>query len=96
LARSSYKGYWYCRRTVKQVFLNIIQRIKKPSFYLKRNTNIPNYLLPFTIRVESGLFNKKKILSNFMLGLKGGQFSFTRKPYFYPFKKIKNKKTNKL
>lgn len=29
---------------------------------------------------------------NFMLALKGGQFSFTRKPYFYPFKKTKGKK----
>lgn len=91
MARSSYKGYYYCRRTIKQTYLKINKITKKLSFYLKRSTNIPNILLPSIIRVESGLFNKKKILTSFMLCLKGGQFSFTRKPYFYPFKK-KNKK----
>lgn len=92
MARSSYKGYWYCRSTVKQVYKNYTNRFKRLSFYLKRSTNIPNCLHKFIIRVESGLYNKKKILSKLMLTMKGGQFSFTRKPYFYPFKKIKNKR----
>jgi hypothetical protein len=44
------------------------------------------------MKVESGTLNKKKKLSKVAAGFKTGQFVFTRKPCFYPFKKLKGKK----
>jgi hypothetical protein len=91
LSRSSFKGYWYCRNTFKQVYFLSSTKISAVSFFLHRNSNVPNYLTGFITKVESGLLNKKKKLSKLTAGFKNGQFVFTRKPCFYPFKKLKGK-----
>lgn len=68
---------------------------EKKVFFAKRGSTIPNFFNRLVIRIQSGLFRKKKYVRSLMSTFKLGQYSFTRKPYFYPFKK-KTKKTNKL
>jgi len=96
LARSSFKGYWYCRNTVNIIYKQFSSSLKKKKvFFAKRNSSVPNFFNNLVIRIQSGLFRKKKYIRPLMASFKLGQYSFTRKPYFYPFKK-RNKKKNKL
>jgi hypothetical protein len=43
-------------------------------------------------KIESGTLLKKKRMPKLLSGFKVGQIAFTRKPYFYPFKKLKGKR----
>lgn len=92
MAKSCFKGYWYCRHTIKQTYYLISKKIKITSFFLKRSSTIPNCLNNFLAKVESGTLLKKKRMYKLLSGFKVGQMAFTRKPYFYPFKKVKGKK----
>lgn len=73
---------------------------KKSKFFLKksykvfytRGSIIPKIFLNNYIAIYKGNMFKKLYVTKFNIGFKSGEFSFTRKPFYFP---TKEKKKNK-
>jgi len=64
---------------------------KKPIFY-NRSSSIPNCFVNYYFRVHKGN-NFRRIMANaYNVGRKFGEFSFTRKPFHFPLKKMNKRK----
>jgi ribosomal protein S19 len=68
--------------------------LKKKLYYKKilkphRVINVPPKLMGCAMLVNGGHTLKKIVVTSFHIHKKAGEFSFTRKPYFYPLRKKK-------
>lgn len=57
------------------------------SYFLFRHESILPFSYEFSFKVHSGIKLKKIKLNKFSIFKKAGEFSFSRKPYFFPIKK---------
>lgn len=64
---------------------------KKYLKFKKKNICIPPFLKNSVIWVHQGKKLIRRIVHPFMVGHKIGEFCLTRKPFFYPQKKKKDK-----
>ena len=62
--------------------------LQKKNKILRRTTIVSN-TVDYSILTYNGQVFKKLLISNFNFNKKVGEFSFTRKPYFFPLRKKK-------
>lgn len=58
---------------------------------LKAYSNVPHVFVNYSAQVHGGKFNKKAKIKLFNKSLKFGINIFTRKPFYYPSKKLMKK-----
>jgi ribosomal protein S19 len=89
LSRSSWKGTFVCRQTRKNLIKIILLKKKYYTFFFYRNTTLISYFKRYSLKVHTGKKLKKNYITKLHSLRKVGEFSFTRKPFFYPLKKKK-------
>lgn len=67
---------------------------KKHKIFINRTSIIPKNLINEYIIIYKGNIFKKLYVTKYNVGYKLGEFSFTRKPFYYPIKE-KNKKSKR-
>lgn len=87
VARSSFKGFYFCDNTFKAVLRQAVENKSTVSHYFQRASTLPNVLALVVPRVESGKIFKRFVARPLSATHKAGGFTFTRKPYVFPSKK---------
>lgn len=92
MARSSWKYNYISKSIFKKIFFKKLfnQKLKKFPI-MTRNSIIPNELLNTNVGIHNGMTFIYLYVTKFMLGKKFGEFSFTRKSFFFPLKDKKKK-----
>lgn len=72
------------------MFLKKNKKLRKRMFY-DRSSAIPDCFYLSFIRVHKGRKHRNLFIESFFVGKKFGEFSFTRKPFYFPAKKSKKK-----
>lgn len=73
---------------IKQNFSKKVS--KKNKFF--RSSSIPNCFVSLRLNLHKGNYFKKLFITKQIVGYKFGEFSFPRKPFFYPKKDVKKKR----
>ena len=94
MSRSKWKMQYFSNFILRKIIIlkkkNDFKR-KKFIFY-NRSSSIPNCFNNYYFRVHKGNIFRRIMINIFNVGYKFGEFSFTRKPFHYPLKKINKKK----
>jgi len=94
MARSKWKSFFFSKDIWRFIYFkksNFLKK-KKNKLTFSRHTNIPKELLGTYIIVHKGNIFKKLNVTKYCIGFKLGEFSFTRKPFYYPIKDKKKVK----
>jgi len=96
VARSVWKNKFFTK-SVWSTILDIhykksLKKLKKLIY--SRNSSIPYCFINTRVYVHKGNSSKKLTINRNVVGYKFGEFSFTKKPFYYP-KKDPKKKTKK-
>ena len=73
------------------VKLNLLEKVSKKNKFF-RSSSIPNCFTSLRINLYKGNTFKKIFITKQLVGYKFGEFSFPRKPFFYPKKDTKKKR----
>jgi len=94
MARSRWKLNYFSQSVWRKI-VNIKKnkKLRKRIFY-DRSSNVPDCFFSFLIRVHKGKRFRKILIDNFIVGKKFGEFSYTRKPFYFPAKRLKKKKNS--
>lgn len=92
MARANWKYNYISKPIFKKIFLKKLfnQKLKKFPI-MTRNSIIPKELLSTNVGIYNGMNFVYLFITKFMLGRKFGEFSFTRKSFFFPLKDKKKK-----
>lgn len=94
MARSRWKLSYFSSSVWRKIIgLKKNKRLKRRIFYDRAST-IPDCFFAHLIRIHKGKRNRKLIIDNKNIGKKFGEFSYTRKPFYFPTKKSKKKKNS--
>jgi ribosomal protein S19 len=77
----------YKKKNKGRGFIRIIRRV----FYDRAST-IPSCFVGLVVAVHKGHKRRRLLIHKYNVGYKFGEFSFTRKPFFFPFRKKKGKR----
>ena len=91
MARSRWKLSYFSRsiwRKIVSVKKN--KKIRKRIIF-DRSSSIPNCFYHRNFRIHKGRRSRLLYINTFVIGKKFGEFSFTRKPFYFPSKKSKKK-----
>lgn len=94
LARSKWKNKYFSFDLWKNIILlkqNFHKKVFKNSKWYKAST-IPRCFSNTSVMIHKGNSFKKMNISRYIIGYKFGEFSFTRKPFFFPKKDTKKSK----
>lgn len=94
LARSKWKNQFFTFDVWKNIILvkqNYLKKVSKKNKFF-RSSSIPNCFTSLRMNVYKGNTFKKIFVTKQLVGYKFGEFSFSRKPFFYPKKDIKKKR----
>lgn len=89
MSRSVWKGFFFCKNIKKKTIDLLLQKKKNISFFFFRNSTFLDKQHTFNFKVHNGKCLKKQTNISLICSKKAGEFSFTRKPYFFPIKKKK-------
>lgn len=94
MARSRWKLEYFSKSVWRKI--TIIKKNKKfkRRVFFDRASSVPDCFFAFYIRIHKGRRFRKILIDNFIIGKKFGEFSYTRKPFYYPAKRSKKKKKN--
>lgn len=96
MARSRWKLNYFSRSVWRKIVgLKKNKKLRRRNFY-DRSSTIPDCFFYCLIRIHKGRKNRKLLIENNVIGKKFGEFSFTRKPFYFPPKKSKKKKNTFL
>lgn len=91
MARSRWKLKYFSNSVWRKIVgLKKNKKIKRRSFY-DRSSHIPDCFFACLIRIHKGKKVRKLFIDEKVIGKKFGEFSFTRKPFYFPSKKSKKK-----
>ena len=94
MARSKWKNKFFNKFLWSEIFYlfsnNNFKHFKKLSYF--RNSQIPRCFLGKKVYLHKGKIFNKIFINNYVVGLKFGEFSYTRKPFFFPKKDQKKKR----
>jgi ribosomal protein S19 len=93
MARSKWKSYFISKSIWRFLYF------KKSNFFLKkikkitysRNSIVPSGFINDYIIIHKGNIFKKLHVIKYNVGFKFGEFSFSRKPFYFPTKEKKKK-----
>lgn len=88
MGRSRWKGYIFDRIIYKKFIKILLSFSEFNSVFIKKDSSIPKFLSPFNIKIMGGRTQKKIQTTIFNRAHKAGCYVFTRKPFYYPSKKI--------
>lgn len=94
MARAKWKNKFFSFDLWRNI-IRLKQNILKKLFFKKkfyRSSSIPKCFTNYHIRIYKGNNSKKLLITKNIIGFKFGEFSFTRKPFFFPKKIIKKNK----
>ena len=94
MARSKWKNRFFTFDVWKNIILvkqNILKKVSKKNKFF-RSSSIPNCFTHLRINLHKGNIFKKIFVTKQLVGYKFGEFSFSRKPFFYPKKDVKKKR----
>lgn len=82
-----HKNKYVCR-------LTLLYFLKKKLFFKKktriaRRSTIVSRAVDYSISISNGQIFKKLLVMGLNINKKAGEFSFTKKPYFFPLRKKK-------
>jgi len=93
MARARWKLSYFSAGIWRKIkFLKKNNYVKRRIFY-DRSSTIPSCFYFNIIRVHKGKRYRRLLSTRYIVGKKFGEFSFTRKPYHFPPKKSKKKKS---
>lgn len=87
MSRSSWKSYIFSKNIRKNLTIDTFLKKKIVSYFLYRHEPILPFFYNFNFKIHSGIKVKKVKMNEFSICKKAGEFSFSRKPYFFPIKK---------
>lgn len=91
MARSRWKLQYFSKSVWRKVVgLKKNKKLKRRNFY-DRSSTIPDCFFACLIRIHKGKRIRKLLIEDRVIGKKFGEFSFPRKPFYYPAKKSKKK-----
>jgi ribosomal protein S19 len=90
LSRSSYKGYYFCKKLIKLIKLKITSKRCQKYPKLQKYSTIHNEFSNLGPFVHTGFRSLHIPLRTLSSVHKIGELIFTRKPYVYPYKKNRN------
>lgn len=91
MARSRWKLKYFSISVWRKILgLKKNKKVKRRIFY-DRSSNIPDCFFAYLIRIHKGKKFRKLLIETDNIGKKFGEFSFTRKPFYFPNKKSKKK-----
>ena len=91
MARSTYKNDYYTKDIWKKIIKKKLNKVIWSKLIFNRKSNIPKILKNSKYFVYNGNIYSKLKLCETISNKKFGEFSMTRKPFFYP-KKDKKKR----
>lgn len=98
MARSHWKYNYISKSMFKKLIILKLFKYKtkglklKQFFTINRNSIIPKSFEDSKIGIHNGMNFVYSSITLFMLGRKFGEFSFSKKPFFFPIKEKKKKK----
>lgn len=94
MARSKWKSFFISKDIWRFLYFKKSNSFlkKKNKITFSRNSVLPSGLLNDYIIIHKGNIFKKLHVTKYFIGHKLGEFSFTRKPFYFP---IKDKKKTK-
>lgn len=94
MARSVWKYRYFAKSIFKKILISKLFNYNLKKFpIMSRHSIIPTYLLNSKVGIHNGMTFVYIKITKFMIGRKFGEFSFTRKNFFFP---LKEKKKNFL
>lgn len=87
MARSAYKGFFFCNKTLKVAYQQKSQTKPILRYTLLRSSDIPNIFANVVGRTHAGRGPIKFIMRATSATRKAGSFLFNRKPFVFPNKK---------
>lgn len=91
MARSRWKLKYFSNSVWRKIVgLKKNKKLKRRYFY-DRSSTIPDCFFACLMRIHKGKKIRKILVEEKIIGKKFGEFSFTRKPFYFPSKKKKNK-----
>lgn len=97
MAKSKWKLLTIDRKTIRFILYNRVKKTNVASRQtvlknFSRSLNLPNPLIGSNVLIHKGKIFKTLGVTKFNISYKTGEFSFTRKPFFFPVKEKKSKK----
>lgn len=94
MARSRWKLSFFSNFLWRKiVFFKKKSNFKNKRFiFYNRSSNIPHCLMNNHFRIHKGNNFRRIIVNIYNIGYKFGEFSFTRKPFHFPLKKMNKRK----
>lgn len=86
MVRSKWKHNFVSNSVLKNILLKKLNIRKKEIKIYSRSSCITPALISMLCNVYNGAIYTKLVISKNQLGFKFGEFSFTRKAYFFPVK----------
>jgi hypothetical protein len=87
MSRSSYKGLFFCNKTIAVAYKNCLERRATQKYKVSRSTNIPNTFVNFIGVIPAGRGLIRFPMRPTTAARKAGIFAFNRKPFVFPVKK---------
>lgn len=92
MARVTWKHSFFSKSIFKKILITKLFNYNLKKFpIMSRCSAIPHALLNSKIGVHNGMHFVFIHVTKFMIGRKFGEFSFTRKNFFFPLKEKKKK-----
>lgn len=90
MARSRWKLSYVNNKIIRNSLKKKKQNVRSKILYLfDRSSQVPASFNNFFFFIHKGNSFKKIIFKKYFFGRKLGEFSFTKKPFFFPLKKKK-------
>jgi len=96
MARSRWKLSYFSKNIWRKIvfYKNIGVLRKRWKIFFDRSSTIPRCFSSHKIRIHKGKYSRKLLIHMYNVGFKFGEFSFTRKPFHFPLKKMKKRKNS--
>lgn len=92
MARVTWKYSYFSKSIFKKILINKLFNSNLKKFpIMSRCSSIPSSLLNSKVGIHNGMNFVFIYVTKFMIGRKFGEFSFTRKNFFFPLKEKKKK-----
>ena len=85
MARSKWKNKFFNKDTWSKIFSNKYSRLFKnfKKVFFSRSSSVPTSLINTKVFIHKGKITNKVLLTKNHIGYKFGEFSYSRKPFFF-------------
>lgn len=95
MARSFWKFKFFSNSVWRKIFFlkkNLVFKRFNYKIIFERGSNIPLIFKNSIFKIHKGLGFRNLLITKLNVGAKFGEFGFTRKPFYFPFRKKKSRK----